>query len=317
MSPSNQSLSHDVIERWEGNPIITAKDLNFPCLNILNAGVASYRGHIILLVRVETMRGQSVFVAARSKDGIHFIFDDKPILSPAVEGEFKEFESEGVEDPRITHMDGTYYILYTANSRHGNRLALAKTDNFHTIERIALISEPDNKNGALFSKKINGRYARLDRPMDGFHLWITYSDDLIYWGDSEVILSPRGGNFWDQSRIGCAVPPVHTDKGWLLIYYGEKNTASGPIFRLGAVLLDGKNPTKVLGRSAIPILSPREPYERIGDLPNVVFSCGAIVDTKNDNLNIYYGAANNAICLGSVKISDLVKRCVLGDNDSA
>jgi len=308
--------THDIIERWEGNPIITSKDLSFACLNILNAGAVHYRGQTILLVRVETMRGQSVFVVARSKDGMHFALEEKPILTPAANGEFKEFEAEGVEDPRITHMEGTHYIVYTANSRHGCRLALAKTDSFQTIERIALISEPDNKSGALFSKKINGRYARLDRPTDGMNMWITYSKDLISWGDADVVLSPRGGTFWDAARVGCAVPPIETKKGWLVIYYGEKNTAGGPIFRIGSCLLDLKNPTKVLGRSDVPILSPREPYERIGDLGNVVFSCGGVVDPKTNELSLYYGAASTSICLGTAKLSSIISRCLADGEQS-
>ena len=230
--------NHDIIDRWEGNPIITPSDLPFSCLNILNAGAAMYKGLTILLIRVELMNGQSVLMAGRSKDGVHFVIDDEPILTPATEGEFREFEETGVEDARITYLEGTYYIIYTANSRHGCRLVLAKTDDFKSIERIGLISTPDNKNAALFSKKINGSYARLDRPIEGFNIWITYSDDLIYWGRSKVIMTPRGGTFWDGARIGCAMPPIETQDGWLLIYYGVKNTSGGPIFRMGSALLD-------------------------------------------------------------------------------
>jgi predicted GH43/DUF377 family glycosyl hydrolase len=301
--------SHDLIERWEGNPIIMPTDLSFPCLNILNAGAVVYKDETILLVRVETMKGQSVFVAGRSRDGIHFTIDDHPILAPAEEGEFAEFETEGVEDPRITLLEGNYYIVYTANSGHGCRLMLAKTKDFQSIERIALISEPDNKNGALFSKKIAGRYARLDRPLVGSRIWISYSKDLVHWGESDVLLSPRGGTYWDSARVGTAMPPIETKEGWLLIYYGAKNTGGGPIFRIGAALLDLKDPAQVIDRSDVPILSPREPYERIGDISNVIFSTGGVVNEKTGELVLYYGAANTAICMGTAKVADIIKRC--------
>jgi len=227
----------------------------------------------------------------------------------ATDGEFAEFEETGVEDARITYLDDTYYIVYTANSRHGCRLALAKTDDFKTIERIGLISTPDNKNGALFSKKINGSYARLDRPLDGSNIWITYSEDLTYWGRSEVIMTPRGGTFWDGARIGCAAPPIEMKEGWLLMYYGIKNTSGGPIFRMGSALLDLEDPSKVLERCDIPILSPRENYERIGDVSNMIFSCGAVVSEDAKEITLYYGAANNAICMGTAKLSSILKRC--------
>lgn len=302
----------DIIKRWDGNPVITYESLHFPCLNIMNAGAAKYNDQIILLIRVETMQGYSVFVAGRSPDGIHFILDKEPVMEPAVSGIFAKFENRGVEDPRITFLDGTYYIVYTANSSYGQRLVLAKTDDFKKIERVAFISGPNNKNGALFPKKIAGRYARLDRPFDGGNMWISYSDDLLYWGNSSVILTPRGGGFWDSDRVGCEVPPIEVDEGWLVLFYGVRETSGGPIFRLGAAILDKDNPAKLLGRSDIPILSPREDYERIGDGGNMVFSCGAIVEKETNELYLYYGASNMVLCLGTAKIDDIIKNSMRG-----
>lgn len=303
-----REFGRDIIHRHSGNPIIKLDDLSFSCLNIMNAGAVKFDGQYVLLVRIETMRGHSVFVVARSTNGTNFTLDKEPIMTPAKEGIFSRFEEQGVADPRITFLDGTFYIIYSAVSRNGHRLALAKTDDFKTIERIALISQPDNHNGALFSEKIDGFYVRVERPLEGGNIWISRSKDLIYWGKSRVLMTPRGSGFWDADRIGCAVPPIKIDQGWLLIYYGVRNTSGGPIFRLGTAILDKENPTKVTGRSDIPILSPREYYERVGDSSNMVFSCGAIVE--GEELMLYYGGANMGINLGTALISDIVAECL-------
>lgn len=304
-------IRRDILHRWEGNPIIIAEDLSFSCLDMMNAGAAKLDGEYILLIRVEDMKGHSVLVLARSSDGRYFELEDRPVMTPSKDKPFMQYETRGIEDPRITRIDSTYYIVYSANSGCGTRLGLAKTDDFKKIERIAFISEPDNKNGALFSRKIGGRYARLERPREGGRVWLSYSDDLIYWGGSMPVLQARGSGFWDSNRVGCAAPPIEIDEGWLLIYYGVRSTSGGPIFRLGAAVLDKDDPSKVLKRSDIPILSPREHYERVGDIGNIVFCCGAILEDNNE-LKVYYGAANTAICLGIAQLGDVLERCIPG-----
>jgi predicted GH43/DUF377 family glycosyl hydrolase len=204
--------------------------------------------------------------------------------------------------------------MYTAYSRYGPRLAIAQTGDFHTYRRLAVVSEPVNKDGALFGKKIDGRYVRFDRPMVGStgHIWLSYSDDLVHWGDSEVVL-PTRPDHWDCTRVGASAPPIETEAGWLEIYHGVKDTAAGPIYRLGAALFDLENPARVIGRAAIPILSPREPYERVGDIPNVVFSCGAIHEEATGDVKMYYGAADTCICVGTAKLEALIERCFEGE----
>ncbi len=303
----------DLVDRWADNPIITPRDIPFPCNTVFNAAAARYDGQVILLLRVEDLRGRSVFALARSDDGFHFTIDDEPAMTPLDDdGEFGIYEAKGIEDPRITQMDGTYYIMYTAASQYGPRLALAMTDDFEHFGRVALISEPDNKDGALFPRKIGGRYARLDRPMTGAlgNIWISYSDDLIHWGDARAIMPVRP-DCWDSWRVGASAQPIETQYGWLEIYHGVKETSHGPIYRLGAAMLDINNPEKVLCRSSIPILTPREQYERIGDIPNVVFSSGAIMD-DNERITIYYGAADTCICAATAHLGDLMQFCSIG-----
>lgn len=304
-----RSSGRDIIHRWEGNPIISVEDIPFRCNSVFNAAAASYNGEYILLLRVEDLKGRSVFALARSDDGFHFAVDPEPVMEPADYEPFRTYEKRGIEDPRITEIDGEYFIMYTAYSQYGPCLALAKTTDFQTITRMGIISEPENKDGVLFPKKIGGRYARLDRPHAGLgNIWISYSEDLKMWGDSRVVMTGIGGR-WDCDRIGASAPPIETPDGWLEIYHGVKSTSGGPVYRLGVALLDLEDPSKVLKRAAIPILSPREYYERIGDIGNVVFSCGAIAEGPNGNLIVYYGAGDTCICAGTTTIDELICRC--------
>jgi beta-1,4-mannooligosaccharide/beta-1,4-mannosyl-N-acetylglucosamine phosphorylase len=199
--------------------------------------------------------------------------------------------------------------MYTAVSRYGHRIALAQTKDFKTFERLAMVSDPGNKDGVLFPEKINGLYIRLDRPIgnDIGSIWISYSPDLINWGKSDLVISPRP-RYWDSFRIGASVPPIRTDRGWLEIYHGVKMTTAGPIYRAGTVMLDLDNPAKVVGRCLTPILSPREEYERIGDVGNVVFAGGAIAEPDGE-VKVYYGAADTSICVATAPIDELIDSC--------
>jgi predicted GH43/DUF377 family glycosyl hydrolase len=313
-----RKFSHDVIQRWEGNPMLTIEDIPFPCNTVFNAACAKYNGQYILLLRVEDLTGRSVFALARSNDGYNFELEPEPVMeSSQDQSYFDEYERKGIEDPRITEIDGIYYIMYTAVSPYGPLLALAKTVDFKKFERIAIISEPENKNGALFPEKINGKYARFDRPVSSggiASIWISYSDDLITWGNSRCVMKVRDDH-WDSWRVGASSQPIKIDHGWLLIYHGVKAVSSGPIYRLGAAVLAYDDPSKILCRSAIPILSPREYYERVGDVNNVVFSCGAILEDDGQELKIYYGASDTSICLGTAKVNDLMQFCTIKEHE--
>lgn len=303
-------FKRDLFERWERNPLITMQDIPYRCNTVFNAGAVKYNNEYILLIRVESLEGHSVIVAARSNDGYHFSVDKEPCISPSLIEPFKTYEQRGVEDPRVIYLEGAYYIIYTAYSCYGARLGLARTNNFKIFERVALISEPGNKDGVLFPRKVNGQYVRLDRPIgNGIgNIWISYSNDLINWGNTDLVAEVRQGR-WDYYRIGASVPPIETNKGWLEIYHGIKLTPSGPIYRLGALLLDLENPGKVIGRSDTPLLSPREFYERVGDINNVVFSCGAVVEDDGE-IKLYYGAADTCICLATAYIGEILDSCV-------
>lgn len=303
----------DIVRRSKGNPIISAEDLGFRAAAICNAGAAKVGGEYILLLTIQSLEGFSAIYVARSTDGYTFDVSDKPLLERSVDGPFAEYENMGVLDGRITYLDDVYYITYDAVSGHGYRLALARTKDFRSVERLQLMSQPDTKAGVLFPRKVKGKYARLERPWAGTSIWVSYSDDLTYWGWSEVVMTPRGG-FWDTSRIGVATPPMEVEQGWVFVYYGIKDTSSGPLFRLGAAVLDADEPTEVRYRTNIPILSPREEYERVGDIPNLVFSCGAVLEPGGE-IKLYYGASNSCVCIGTTSMDAILEACTESDRE--
>lgn len=298
--------SADIILRCDQNPLISLPNLPFRCSDIWNAGVTKFDDQVLLLLTVEALEGQCSLYLARSSDGLRFTVDDTPFMAPLADGAGRMYESVGIRDPRITHMDGTYYITYVADGEHGMRLGMARTTDFHSVKRLGYVSQVDVKNGALLGRKIDGRYALLKRPDAGMSIWLAYSHDLEFWGDEQTVMTPRGG-FWDSHRIGAAGPPIEVEEGWLLIYYGERHTSAGPLVRLGAAILDRDDPSQVLARSNIPILAPRARYERIGDVPNVIFSCGALC--QNGEVVLYYGASDSCICRGTALLKDIVATC--------
>ena len=302
-----EKFRHDIIRRWEGNPIITLDHITFTTNNIYSAAAVKKDGEYILLVTMEDLEGKTSIYLARSENGYHFDVEETPFMTSSKNDRFWTFEKMGVREARITFMEGQYYIVYLGVGHHGFVLCLAVTDDFRAVKRLGVISEPETKAGALFPSKINGQYARLERPKAGYRIWISYSNDLLTWGESDVVISPRPG-FWDSNLVGCAFVPIEIEEGWLLGYYGIKNTASGPITRLGAAILDRENPCKIIARSNIPIISPREDYERMGDMTNIVLSSGAILE--EGILKIYYAASDNCLCVGTAKLADIVKTCI-------
>lgn len=304
-------MKEPIVKRYIGNPILTKKDVPYPVHTVHNAGVAKFHEKYYMLFRSHLDTGRSIIGLAESNDGYAFTVHDKPFITPATTGIFKEYEAFGVEDPRISCIEGEYYITYSAYSKYGVRIGLAKTTDFKSIERISLITEADYRNVVLFPERINGRYVRLDRPhseISPWAIWISYSKDLIYWGESELIMLPVPYH-WDEMKIGPGATPIKTDKGWLSIYHGVFPTMDGSIYRLGVALHQLDNPAIVLGVSDSWILQPEDPWEVTGYVHNVVFTCGAILE-ENGIVKIYWGAADSVMCVGTAKIEDLVNLCL-------
>ncbi len=294
-------------ERYANNPILQSKDWPYPINTVFNAGATLLKdGTTLLLCRVEDYRGHSHLTAARSLDGIGgWMIDAQPTLAPDIL-RFPE-ELWGVEDPRITYLPelDKYAVAYTSYSRSGPGVSLALTEDFHWFERIGLIMAPENKDAALMPRKIRGRWALIHRPVGwlGAHMWISFSDDLMNWGDHKLMLEARLGAWWDARKIGLCSPPIETPRGWLTIYHGVRHTASGAIYRLGLALFDLDYPETCLLRGDPWFFGPEEPYERFGDVNNVVFPCGTTLAEDGDTLKIYYGGADScvALALGSIQ----------------
>lgn len=300
-----------VIKRYEKNPILTKDDIPYPVATVHNAGVTKFKGQYIMIFRSHLTNGRSILGLARSADGYHFKVDKTPFMTPAGSGVFREYEEYGVEDPRVTFIDGEYLVTYSAYSRHGVRIGLAKTVDFEKIERFALITEADYRNVVIFPVRFNGLYVRLDRPhseMSPWSIWISYSPDLRYWGDAKAIIKPAPYH-WDQMKIGPGAPPFKTEQGWLNIYHGVFPTMDGCVYRLGAALHDLNDPARVIGVSDHWILQPEEPYEISGYVHNVVFTCGAVPE-EDGTVKIYWGGADTVMCVGTAQIHDLVKLCL-------
>jgi predicted GH43/DUF377 family glycosyl hydrolase len=237
---------------------------------------------------------------ARSKDGIKFDFDNIPSIEPE-----NDYETFGLEDPRISFIDSRYYIHYVGVGRFGVTTCLISTKDFKTFERHGVIFCPDNKDVVIFPERVEGKYFALHRPVSPLfgkqEIWISESPDLCCWGNHRYLMGPRSG-YWDEIKIGASAVPFRIDQGWLEVYHGvDKNNR----YCHGAILLDSQQPWKVISRTECPIFEPEADYEVNGFFGNVVFSCGLLYE--DNKLKIYYGAADTVICYAELSLEETIK----------
>ena len=235
---------------------------------------------------------------ARSRDGVHFTVDDRPFLRP--DGPMEAF---GAEDARIVRIGDSWYINYTAVSPHGITTALAETRDFAGVTRHGLIFQTEARDVCIFPEKIRGKYWALTRPVPRqigeAKIWLAASPDLLHWGEFQPLALPRFG--WDAARNGGGAVPIRTDRGWLVLYHGADRISNR--YSMGAALLDADDPSKVLAISPEPVLRAEADYETRGFYPNVVFSCGAVLE--GDEVRMYYGAADRVMALARARLADL------------
>ena len=277
-----------------GKPSIKEFDASDPDVSLKDTRGVVYRGK-------DYLSSISHIRAARSKDGINFTVDKDPFIYP------KSLEEEyGVEDPRITCIDGRYYITYTIVSRDSWCTALAVTDDFKSYEKLGIIFHPENKDVTIFPERINGKYVALHRPNNsGFgkpSIWYAESPDLLHWGKHKCLLRPRNTRY-ESMKIGAGAPPIKTKDGWLCIYHAKGDKQRYSLFGL---LLDLEQPWKIVKYSKKPIFEPETTYETNGFFPNVVFTNGMF--EKNGVLYMYYGASDDTSCLATAKIDEILKK---------
>ena len=302
-----------LVQRYQGNPILTAKDLPGSD-GVFNCAATKFKDKYILLVSVSVPgaagNGRAIHVA-ESLDGINFKIRPEPFIAPEQPGPFTEFDYD-LCDPRITFLEGTYYITYPAHKPGiGIVGILCKTEDFVTCERLEYIALPHNRVPILFPEKVKGQYVRLDRPY-GFYggsLWVSFSNDLYYWGKHRLILSP-GKQVWNCEKVGPSGPPIKTNKGWLVIYHGLSGAMmAASAYHQGVMLLDMEDPSKVIACPNQYIMGPEEPYERNGRVPNVIFATGHIVE-PNGEVKLYYAAADTCIGLATFNLDEMVDACL-------
>lgn len=302
-----------IVDRYAKNPILTGED--FPAdsgiIRVFNSGVCKFDGGYVMACRAEDRALRNFIWIADSKDGLAWKPRAKPISVPSQDAEWAEYTHGMIYDPRITEIEGTFYLMHAAHSGHGCRLSILATRDFESFEWVGFASETDNRNGVLFPEKIDGLFARLDRPNTGGNfgdMWISYSPDLVFWGRSRCVLRNSDVR-WAWTKIGPGAVPIKTDQGWLNIFHGVRTQcAQHYVYQLGVCLHDLADPSKIIARSPEAILWPETDYELNGQTPSVVFTSGAVVEPDGE-VKLYYGGADTVQCLGTTSVERLLKAC--------
>ncbi|MBN1270062.1 MAG: glycoside hydrolase family 130 protein [Kiritimatiellae bacterium] len=296
-----------VFKRYEGNPIITPKAV--PRANsIHNSAIVKladgYRG----VFRVDEIDLSYTLHVGESPDGIHWKIDPDMMKMQSDDPEI--FVTEQSYDPRITLLDGTFYVTWCNANSQGPCIGLATTKDFKAFRQWENPLPPANRNCVIFPRKLNGNFAMLHRPSDRGHtpfgdIFYAESPDLVHWGRHRFVLGPRGG--WQSMKTGPGPHPIETKEGWLLIYHGVWCSCNGYIYSVGGALLDLEKPWKVMYRTKDYLLYPTELYERVGDVPNVIFPSSATLEDGGKALRLYYGCADTCIGMATARLDDLVE----------
>jgi predicted GH43/DUF377 family glycosyl hydrolase len=312
--PKYEREQVQVFTRNADNPILSAADLGWEGANsVFNPGATRLRdGSIALLIRVEDRRGHSSIHVARSADGrTAWTAERSPLLAPR-----EEFGCEwGFEDARVSFVPelDRYVVTCTAYGSTGPCVYLATSYDLTSLDSGSVVLPPEDKNAALLPRKIGNHWMLLHRPVvmanNSCDVWISTSDDLESWRHPQPVLLRRPAGWWDAARVGIGPPPIETTEGWLQIYHGVRSTMSGSIYRVGAAMLALDEPWRVTHRLPHWILGPDAPYERSGDVNNVVFPVGAIC--VDDQIDLYYGAADSVVGLATASCSAVVEQLLL------
>jgi len=295
-----------VIWRYSRNPVIP-RDATPRSNSIFNSAVVPYQGRFAGVFRVDDTRRVMNIHAGFSDDGLSWQIAPEPIQFQCDDPEVAAFRYR--YDPRVCWIEDRYYVTW-CNGYHGPTIGVGYTYDFQTFYQLENAFLPFNRNGVLFPRKINGKYAMLSRPSDNGHtpfgdIFYSESPDMIHWGCHRWVFG-AGGSPWNQTKIGAGPTPIETSEGWLLIYHGVLTSCNGFVYSFSAALLDLDKPWKVIARAAPYLMSPQTLYECVGDVPNVVFPCAALVDGETGRMAIYYGAADTVTAVAFAYLHELV-----------
>ncbi len=301
--------SNDILWRYRENPIIK-RDAIPTSNSIFNSAVVPFKDGDAGVFRCDNKAIQMNIHAGFSDDGIHWKINHEPILMKA--GNTAMIDSDYKYDPRVVFIEDRYWITW-CNGYFGPTIGIAYTFDFIEFYQCENAFLPYNRNGVLFPKKINGKYAMLSRPSDTGHtpfgdIFISYSPDMKYWGEHRCVMRTTDfeDSAWQCTKIGAGPIPILTEDGWLVFYHGVITSCNGFRYSMGAAILDEHHPEKVKYRTRSYLLAPTEVYEQVGDVPNVVFPCAALHATDQDKVAIYYGAADTVVGIAFGHISEII-----------
>jgi beta-1,4-mannooligosaccharide/beta-1,4-mannosyl-N-acetylglucosamine phosphorylase len=297
-----------VVWRSQRNPIIP-NDLLPSSNSIFNSAVVPYHGAFAGVFRCDDRARTMQLHAGRSADGVNWTIQNQRIQFQPANSQAAEINRfEYSYDPRVVWIEDRYYVTW-CNGYHGPTIGVGYTYDFETFHQLENAFLPFNRNGVLFPRQINGRYAMLSRPSDNGHtpfgdIFYSESPDMQFWGRHRHVMGTAGG--WQSTKIGAGPIPIQTSEGWLLLYHGVLTSCNGFVYSFGAALLDIDQPWKVIARGEPYLLAPQAPYERTGDVPNVAFPCAALVDSDTGRMAIYYGGADTVVCLAFAYVDEVI-----------
>jgi beta-1,4-mannooligosaccharide/beta-1,4-mannosyl-N-acetylglucosamine phosphorylase len=297
-----------VVWRSNRNPIIPHNLI--PSSNsIFNSAVVPYQDKFAGVFRCDDKRRVMQLHAGKSGDGVKWEIENNRIQWKPENDTIAEInEFQYMYDPRVIWIEDRFYVTW-CNGYHGPTIGVGYTHDFETFFQLENAFLPFNRNGVLFPRRINEKYAMLSRPSDNGHtpfgdIYYSESPDMIFWGRHRFVMGTLDG--WQATKIGAGPIPIETSEGWLLIYHGVLTSCNGFVYSFGAALLDLEQPWKVIARGAPYLLAPHAPYERTGDVPNVAFPCAALVDGDTGRMAIYYGGADSVVCLAFAYVHEIV-----------
>ncbi|MCE5323604.1 glycoside hydrolase family 130 protein [bacterium] len=296
----------DVVWRYSNNPVIR-RDAIPGSNSIFNSAVVPFSGKFVGVFRCDDTHRESQLHVGWSADGINWDLEPERIHFQCDDPEIAQWH--GGYDPRVVWIDDRFYVTW-CNQYHGPTIGVAYTHDFKTFTQLENAFIPYNRNGVLFPRKINGNFAILSRPSDTGHtpfgdIFYSETPDMTYWGRHRHVMRPNVQ--WQSTKIGAGPIPIETNEGWLLIFHGVLTSCNGMVYQAGAALLDLDEPWKVIYKGARFIMAPRELYECVGDVPNVVFPCAALTDPATGRIAVYYGAADTVTGLAFCNVDELIE----------